>query len=105
MSARIHLSRCAVRGSRFAMLALLALACSIDGPRTASRHPRAANKDSPDAAARYFAMKRGLTSGINPYPLYDAARAQMERRSRVVENAAGSSAYAGTWSLLGPMNV
>lgn len=64
-----------------------------------------ADHDSPDAAARLFAMKRGLTEGFNPQPLYDAARAQIERRSRLASNATTPHPYLGTWSFLGPNNV
>ncbi len=62
---------------------------------------RPANEDSPDLAAAYFAMKRGLTDGFNPHPLYDAARAQMARRSRIVTDATAAT-FLGRWTQLGP---
>jgi photosystem II stability/assembly factor-like uncharacterized protein len=73
--------------------------------------------DDPDAAAAYFAAKRGLTSAINPHPLYDAARAEIARMphtsvmgerlgtGRLTNNAVNNSAPGGTWQSLGPGNV
>src|SRR5260221_1304246 len=93
-------------------------------PRTATSDQRTANKrpankrisdsgassdspaheDSRDAAAAYFAMKRGLIDGFNPHPLYDAARAQMARKSRLVAEAVGGP-LIGNWTELGPTNA
>lgn len=63
-----------------------------------------ANEDSPDAGAAYFAMKRGLTDGLNPHPFYDAARAQMARKSRIAAESTGGP-LIGNWSELGPANA
>src|SRR5260221_1911940 len=102
-----------------ALLGLAALSCrapSAPNPRTIPR------EDDPDAAAHYAAMKRGLTSGINPHVLYHAAPeriAPMPHLSvncqqldehignRLTTNAAGSigGASLGTWTSLGPGNI
>jgi photosystem II stability/assembly factor-like uncharacterized protein len=49
-------------------------------------------------------MKRGLTAGFNPHPLYDAARAQMARRSRIAAEAVGGT-LIGNWTELGPTDA
>lgn len=65
--------------------------------------------DEPDAAAAFFAMKRGITADTNVHALYAAARerlAGMQRGSRVAANAIpGSTLSAGAWTFLGPGNV
>lgn len=87
---------------------VFAVRCSLFAPHPVrmahSDQPRAIHEDSPDAAAQYFAMKRGLTDGFNPHPLYDAARAQIERRSRLVAESA-TGPLVGSWTSLGPTNI
>jgi len=65
--------------------------------------------DEPDAAAAFFAMKRGITAETNVHALYVAARqrlAEMQRGSRIAANAAGDqSLSAGFWTFLGPGNI
>jgi hypothetical protein len=57
--------------------------------------------DEPDAAAAFFAMKRGITPQTDVHALYAAAR---ERLARAPRSAQGSLA-AGAWSFLGPGNI
>src|SRR5258706_554903 len=89
------------------LVLLLGVRCSLFAPhpvRTHSDPQRAIHEDSPDAAAQYFAMKRGLTNGFNPHPLYDAAREQVERRSPIVAESA-TGPLVGVWTALGPTNI
>jgi len=67
--------------------------------------------DEPDAAAEYFAMKRGITAGVDVNARYGAARARIDRMPRLSLAAAPESVHAeslftsGGWTFLGPGNI
>jgi hypothetical protein len=79
-------------------------------PRVEAGSPR---YDEPDAAAEYFAMKRGITADLDVNVRYATARAQIERMPRLAlgEEAAGGRIRAeslftsGAWTFLGPGNI
>ena len=74
-----------------------------DGPRF----------DEPDAAAEYFALKRGITAEVDVNVRYAAARGQMDRMPRLALGEAPASGRirseslftSGAWTFLGPGNV
>jgi hypothetical protein len=100
-------------------MAAVMLSCRAPiAPRVAA----VVEQDGPDAAASYAAMKRGLTSGTNPHPLYDAARARIAQMphfsvngdridertgGRLTTNASETSTETlhGVWGFLGPGNI
>ncbi|HEX3580001.1 MAG TPA: hypothetical protein VHY33_15670 [Thermoanaerobaculia bacterium] len=68
--------------------------------------------DDPDAAAEYFAMKRGITADVDVNARYAAARARIDRMPRLsLAQTDGSRVHAeslftsGGWTFLGPGNI
>src|SRR5258708_3269487 len=103
------------------LVSLLAAAMLSCRAPVAPRVPGVVEQDAPDAAIRCAAFKRGLTSAINPHPLYDAARARIAQMPHVsvngdrIDDRAGGrltanavntpAAPLGTWTSLGPGNI
>jgi len=69
--------------------------------------------DEPDAAAEYFALKRGITADVDVNAHYAAARARIDRMPRVAlaettlsgRIRSESLFTSGGWTFLGPGNV
>jgi photosystem II stability/assembly factor-like uncharacterized protein len=80
-------------------------------PHSVPRKAATPRFDEPDAAAEYFAMKRGITAGVDVNARYAAARARIERMPRLsLAEEQGrvhteSLFTSGGWTPLGPGNI
>ena len=92
-------SRLAVRCWPLAVL----LAACFHGQRPT---PNSQREDSPDAAAQYFAQKRGITPELDLNARYAAARAHVLRMPQASVGAPSRpNAATKVWRFLGPGNI